>query len=299
MKKLNNSMISESKNISSDVTLMHKKLIRRGLLSPEQLSIVLADTLNYFLQTKKQFTLDTFVYQFIIFLWEDCWSAWNEISPRGIEDDENLFEIFGTLIERKYWTLLEKKFEEFKKTFPLNESTYFKRRVAPDIFEFYLNQAIQNFALRYVKYKTKWNALNDDKIAIQIVNELMVDLDFTLSNGGVDPYDFDEIHEFIITKFYDKIIKTFYEVVQKIENEDTESSEKINMFRNFVYDVINNMYPCDFVDFRHFYVGLKHDIKMIIEDGKAYSWLNYGMASYYLDLHLQQELLIFYKSECR
>lgn len=292
-------MISESKITNSDVASMYRKLIRRGLLNPDQLSIVLADTLNYFLHTKKQFTLDTFVYQFIVFLWEDSWWAWNEISPRNEVDDENLFEIFGTLIERRYWTLLEKKFEEFKKTFPLNESTYFKRRVAPDTFEFLFNKAIQDFALRYVKYKTKWNALDDDKIVFQIVNELMADLDFTLSNGGVDNYDFDEIHYFITKNYKDKIIKTFHEVVQKLENEDIKSSEKMDMFRNFVYDVINNMYPCDFVDFRHFYVGLKHDIKMIIEDGNAYSWLNYGMASYYLDMHLQQELLIFYKSECR
>jgi len=292
-------MISESKITNNDVVSMERKLIRRGLLSPNQLSIALADTLNYFLHTKKQFTLDTFAYQFIIFLWEDSWWAWNEISPRNEVDDENLFEIFGTLIERKYWTLIEKKFEEFKKTFPLNESKYFKRRVAPDIFEFYLNQAIQNFATRYVKYKTKWNALDDNKIVFQIINELMVDLDFTLSNGGVDPYDFDEIHEFITKNYKDKIIGTFYEVVQKIESEDGEFSEKIDMIRNFVYEVINNMYPCDFADFRHFYMGLKDEIKIIIEDGNTYSWLNYGMASYYLDMNLQQELLIFYKSECR
>ena len=100
----------------------------------------------------------------------------------------------------------------------LNESTYFKRRVPSDIFEEYLNMTIDDFAKRYIKYKKKWNHLDDEKILIQIVSELMGELDFRLSNGGVDMYPFDEIYEFIIIKYKDKILETFYKVVKQYEN---------------------------------------------------------------------------------
>jgi hypothetical protein len=86
---------------------------------------------------------------------------------------------------------------------------FLKRRVTPDRFKYTFEQAIDEFVERYLKSKDRFNRLSDESILSTIVSGIMHDLDFNLSNGGVDMYPFDEIWEFIHENFKDVILEEF------------------------------------------------------------------------------------------
>ena len=145
---------------------------------------------------------------------------------------------------------------------PINESTFFRRRVDMSTID---KKFFTNLNIVTDKYLKKHNGYcNFNVFRTTVISYLIDDYRDNLSDEDYDNFPYDEVYDFLLKHFYDKIKDRYVEVfggdiqesIRKVLKEEYKIPlnvrRRLHILRNILGSSLRSSYPCDYDDLDEF-----------------------------------------------
>ncbi len=125
----------------------------------------------------------------------------------------------------------------------LNESTFFRRRVDMGLID---KEFFENLNIITDVYLKKYNEginFNFETFEHHLINYLMDNYHGELSNFGLNDFPYDEVYNFLLNHFYDKIKDRYDTFFGNNINESDDKSEdkKLKLVKSIIYNMFDNV----------------------------------------------------------
>ncbi len=125
----------------------------------------------------------------------------------------------------------------------VNESTFFRRRVDMGLID---KEFFENLNIITDVYLKKYNEginFNFETFEHHLINYLMDNYHGELSNFGLNDFPYDEVYNFLLNHFYDKIKDRYDTFFGNNINESVDKSEdkKLKLVKSIIYNMFDNV----------------------------------------------------------
>ena len=183
---------------------------------------------------------------------------------------------------------------------PINESTFFRRRVDMSTIDkkFFTNLNIVTD--KYLRKHNNGQYCSFNVFRTTVISYLVDDYRDNLSDNDYDNFPYDEVYNFLLNHFYDKIKDRYnimfgadlQETIRKVLKEEYEIPlnvrRRFNILKNILGSSLRSSYPCDYDVLDEFIEGIISDVNQFFrwidkEDGMTSEQAELTIRSYLLD----------------
>ena len=155
---------------------------------------------------------------------------------------------------------------------PVNESTFFRRRVDMSTIDkkFFTNLNI--VTNKYLHDRKHNGYCNFNVFRTTVISYLIDDYRDNLSDNDYDNFPYDEVYNFLLNHFYDKIKDRYnimfgadlQESIRKVLKEEYKIPlnvrRRLHILRNILGSSLRSSYPCDYDDLDEFIEDIISDV---------------------------------------
>jgi hypothetical protein len=183
---------------------------------------------------------------------------------------------------------------------PINESTFFRRRVDMSTIDkkFFTNLNIVTD--KYLRKHNNGQYCSFNVFRTTVISYLVDDYRDNLSDKDYDNFPYDEVYNFLLNHFYDKIKDRYnimfgadlQETIRKVLKEEYEIPlnvrRRFNILKNILGSSLRSSYPCDYDVLDEFIEGIISDVNQFFrwidkEDGMTSEQAELTIRSFLLD----------------